>query len=130
VSTLIPQHYVDAQNASSQQLFGFSTKLFNGFEKLVALNLQAVKAAFAENQAIMGKALPSTPAELFALSASLTTPAAEKVAHTTGMCTKSSQTCKRSSHQQRRLSSVGISAMPKASSIISQKTRRPVAKLG
>ncbi|MGF6571612.1 phasin family protein [Paraburkholderia sp. GAS333] len=77
MSTLIPQHAVEAQ-ANIQQLFGFSTKVFEGFEKLTALNLQVFKATLAENHALAMKALSSRPDELFALSASLGKPTAEK----------------------------------------------------
>jgi phasin family protein len=71
---------VNAQNAGVQQAFAFTTKAFDGIEKLVALNLQVVKATLAENQEIMTKALSAKPEELFALSTSLAQPAAEKMA--------------------------------------------------
>jgi phasin family protein len=80
MSTLIPQQLVNAQSAGVQQVFAFATKAFDGIEKLVALNLQVVKATLAENQEIMTKAVSAKPEELFALSTSLVQPAAEKVA--------------------------------------------------
>jgi phasin family protein len=80
MSTLIPQRLVDAQSASIKQLFAFSSNAFDGIEKLTALNLQAVKATLAENQALMGKALSAGPEELVALSTSLAKPTAEKIA--------------------------------------------------
>jgi phasin family protein len=80
MSTLIPQQFFDAQNASVQQLFAFSNKAFEGIEKLTALNLQVVKATLAENQALMAKALSAKPEELVALSTSLAKPTAEKFA--------------------------------------------------
>lgn len=80
MSTLIPQQFLNAQNAGIQQLFAFSNKAFEGIEKLIALNLQVVNATLAENQALVAKALSSKPEELAALSASLAKPTAEKVA--------------------------------------------------
>jgi phasin family protein len=80
MSTLIPQQLVNAQSAGVQQVFAFATKAFDGIEKLVALNLQVVKATLAENQDIMTRAVSAKPEELFALSTSLVQPAAEKVA--------------------------------------------------
>lgn len=79
MSTLIPQQLIAAQNASFQRLFDFSVTAFSGVEKLAALNLQVVKTTLAENQAIVNKALLSKPEELFALSADLAKPTAEKV---------------------------------------------------
>jgi phasin family protein len=78
MSTPIPQQFVDAQNASVQQLFAFSNNAFEGIEKLTALNLQVVKATLAENQALFAKALSAKPEELLELSASLAKPTAEK----------------------------------------------------
>ncbi|MGF6572522.1 MULTISPECIES: TIGR01841 family phasin [Paraburkholderia] len=78
MSTLIPQHAFEAQAATIQQLFAFSTKAFEGFEKLTALNLQVFKATLAENHALAVKAMSSRPDELLALSASLGKPTAEK----------------------------------------------------
>lgn len=80
MSTLFPQQFSDTQNATIQQLFAFSTKAFESVEKLVALNLQVVKATLAENHAIASKALTAKPQELFALSTSLAKPTAEKAA--------------------------------------------------
>jgi phasin family protein len=80
MSTHIPQQLVDAQTASTRQVFSFSSRAFEGFEKLAALNLQVIKATLAENQALAMKALSARPDELVALSASLVKPTAEKVA--------------------------------------------------
>jgi phasin family protein len=79
MSTLIPQQVVDARNTGVQQIFAFSTPAFDSIEKLVALNLQVVKATLAENQAIAMKALSAKPADLFALSTSLAQPTVEKM---------------------------------------------------
>lgn len=80
MNTLIPQQFVQAQNASVQQMFAFSNRAFEGIEKLTALNLQVVRATLAENQALLTKALSARPEELVALSTSLAKPTAEKVA--------------------------------------------------
>ncbi|MEM5458278.1 phasin family protein [Paraburkholderia sp. RL17-373-BIF-A] len=80
MSTLIPQQLVAAQQSSLETLFGLTNKAFEGFEKLVALNLQVGKATLAENQEIVAKALSAgNPGALFALQASLSQPVAEKV---------------------------------------------------
>jgi phasin family protein len=75
-----PQQFADKQNASVQPVFAFASNVFDGIEKLTALNLQVVKATLAENQAILMKTLSATPDEVFALSTSLAKPTAEKVA--------------------------------------------------
>lgn len=80
MNTLIPQQFVQAQNASVQQMFAFSNRAFEGIEKLTALNLQVVRATLAENQALLTKALSARPEELVALATSLAKPTAEKVA--------------------------------------------------
>jgi len=80
MSTLIPQQWVAAQQSGLESFFGLTNKAFEGFEKLVAFNLQVSKTVFAENQEILTQALSaSNPSELFALQASLSQPAAEKV---------------------------------------------------
>jgi phasin family protein len=80
MSTLTPQQLIAAQQANLNAFFGVANKAFAGFEKLVALNLQAGTAALAESQDIVTKAISSgNPGALFALQASLSQPAAEKV---------------------------------------------------
>ncbi|HZZ09552.1 MAG TPA: TIGR01841 family phasin [Paraburkholderia sp.] len=81
MSTLIPQQLIAAQKSGLDTFFGLTNKVFEGFEKLVALNLQVGKQTLAENQALVSKAVTSgNPAELIALQASLAQPTAEKVA--------------------------------------------------
>ncbi|CAB3800817.1 hypothetical protein LMG28614_05253 [Paraburkholderia ultramafica] len=81
MSTLTPQQLVTAQQAGLETLFGLTNKAFEGFEKLVTLNFQVGKATLAESQEILAKGLSaSNPGELLALPASLSQPAAEKVA--------------------------------------------------
>lgn len=77
---IIPQQLIDAQAASTGQLFSFSSKAFEGIENLTALNLQVFKTTLAENHALTMKALSARPDELVALSASLVKPTAEKFA--------------------------------------------------
>ena len=77
---LIPEQLVAAQKAGIESTFGFLTKAFEGWEKLVELNLQVVKATLAENQEIVAKAFSSTDLPgLFALQTSQAQPVAEKV---------------------------------------------------
>ncbi|MDD1790180.1 TIGR01841 family phasin [Burkholderia gladioli] len=79
MSTLIPQQLVTAQQSSLETLFGLTSKVFEGFEKLVALNLQVSKAAIVQNHESVTKAMSGgNPGELLALQASLSQPAAEK----------------------------------------------------
>ncbi|AXE94704.1 TIGR01841 family phasin [Paraburkholderia terricola] len=79
MSTLIPQQLVAAQQSSLETLFGLTNKVFEGFEKLVALNLQVSKAALVENHENLTKALSGgNPGELLALQASLSQPVVEK----------------------------------------------------
>jgi phasin family protein len=79
MSTLIPQQLIAAQQSGLDTLFGVTNKAFEGFEKLVALNLQASKATLAENQQIVADALSAgNPGALFALQASLPQAAGEK----------------------------------------------------
>jgi phasin family protein len=81
MNTLTPQQLIATQQANLDAFFGVANKAFAGFEKLVALNLQVSKATLAESQEIVTKSIStSNPGELLALQASLSQPAAEKVA--------------------------------------------------
>jgi phasin family protein len=80
MSTLTPQQLIAAQQANMDAFFGITNKAFAGFEKLVALNLQATKAALAESQEIVSKVISAgNPGALLALQASISQPAAEKM---------------------------------------------------
>jgi len=80
MSLLTPEQITAAQKANLDTLFGLTNKAFEGFEKLVQLNLEAVKSALAEIQDNAQKALSvKEPQELPALQASLTQPFAGKV---------------------------------------------------
>jgi phasin family protein len=81
MSTLIPQQLAAAQQSGLETFFGLTNKAFEGFEKLIALNLQVSKATLAENQEVLTKALSaSNPGELFALQAGFSQPATDKLA--------------------------------------------------
>lgn len=74
-----PEQLAAAQKANLETLFGLTTKAFEGVEKLVELNLQVVKATFAENVDNAKKVLSAKDAqELVALQVSLLQPVAEK----------------------------------------------------
>jgi len=76
---LTPEQIAAAQKANLETLFGLTSKAFEGVEKLVELNLQVVKATFAENVDSAKKALSAKDAqELLAIQASLVQPVAEK----------------------------------------------------
>jgi phasin family protein len=80
MSTLAPQRWVAAQKAGLETTFHLLTSAFEGVEKLVELNLQAVKATLAESQEIATKALSAKESqELVALEASQVEPATEKM---------------------------------------------------
>lgn len=76
---LTPEQVAAAQKANLETLFGLTSKAFEGVEKLVELNLQVVKATFAENVDNAKKALSAKDAqELLAIQATLVQPVAEK----------------------------------------------------
>ena len=72
---------VAAQKANFETMFGFTTKAFEGVEKLVELNLTASKAAMAEAADTATSILSVKDAqELLALQAGMFQPLAEKTA--------------------------------------------------
>jgi len=74
-----PEQFAAANKAQFDTLFGLTNKAFEGFEKLIELNLQVVKSTLAEGQESAQRALSAKdPQELLALQASLTQPVAEK----------------------------------------------------
>src|ERR1700738_5353431 len=80
MTLLTPEQIGATQKANLDTLFGLVNTAFDGFQKLVQLNLQVVKSAIAESQDNTHKALSvKDPQELLALQASLTQPFAEKV---------------------------------------------------
>jgi len=76
-----PEQFTAAQKANIETLFGLTNKAFEGVEKLVELNLQAVKSALGEAAETTKAVLSVKDAqELLALQAGLLQPAAEKAA--------------------------------------------------
>lgn len=76
---LTPEQLAAANKANLETLFGLTTKAFEGVEKLIELNMQVVKASFAENIDTAQKVLSiKDPQELVAVQAALIQPAAEK----------------------------------------------------
>jgi phasin family protein len=74
-----PEQFAAANKAQFDTLFGLTNKAFEGFQKLIALNLQVVKSTLAEGQENVQRALSVKDAqELLALQASLAQPVAEK----------------------------------------------------
>ncbi|NPT62374.1 phasin family protein [Paraburkholderia elongata] len=71
--------YLAAAKANLDAFFGVAGKVFEGVEKLAALNLQVVRATLAEAQENMTKVSGTTePPQWFALQAGFTGPFAEK----------------------------------------------------
>lgn len=80
MSLLTPEQFVAAQKANLEALFGLTSKAFEGVEKLVELNLQAIRSNLAETQEHTQRALSAKdPQELLALQAGYAQPLAEKV---------------------------------------------------
>jgi phasin family protein len=80
MNLLTPEQTTAAQKANLDTLFGLTNKTFEGFEKLVQLNLEAVNSTLAEIQDNTQKALSvKDPQELLALQASPMQPFTEKV---------------------------------------------------
>lgn len=74
-----PEQIAASQKAGLDAFFGLTGKVFEGVEKLVALNLQAVRSTLVESQENLTKA-PGTPnpQQWLTLQAGFTTPFAEK----------------------------------------------------
>jgi len=80
MSPLTPEQFVAAQKANLETLFGLTGKAFEGVEKLVELNLQAVRSNISEGQEQAQRLLSAKdPQELLALQASYAQPVAEKL---------------------------------------------------
>lgn len=74
-----PERTTASQKASLDAFFGLTGKVFEGVEKLVALNLQVVRSTLAESQENLTKAPGTTdPQQWFTLQAGFTAPFAEK----------------------------------------------------
>jgi len=80
MSSLVPEQLIDAQKTGLETTFGLLTKVLEGTENLVELNVQAVKSTLAESQEILTKAFAAEdPQYLFALQANQVQASAEKV---------------------------------------------------
>lgn len=77
--SLTPEQVIAAQKSNLETFFGLTNKAFEGFEKLVELNVTASRAALADvathTQAVLAA---KDPQELLALQAGLLQPMAEK----------------------------------------------------
>lgn len=77
--TAIPQHILANQKSSIDNLVAIQNSFFEGFEKLVDLNLQAVKATFDDAAQKSQQAIELKDAqEAYAFASSLAQPEAEK----------------------------------------------------
>jgi phasin family protein len=75
-----PEQIAVAQKTNLDALFGLTGKVFEGVEKLIALNLQVVKSTLADAQESTTKASGTTDSQQWlALQAGLTGPFAEKL---------------------------------------------------
>jgi phasin family protein len=74
-----PEQFAAGQKSHVDTFFSLTNKVFEGVEKLTALNLQAAKSIFAETQETAQKTLSGKdPQDLLKLQSGLTQPAAEK----------------------------------------------------
>ncbi|GAB7542304.1 phasin family protein [Cupriavidus sp. CuC1] len=74
-----PEKIVEAQKASLETFVGLTSKAFDGFERLLELNLQTMRSTLAETREGMKRALSvKDPQELMALQIELLQPVAEK----------------------------------------------------
>ncbi|SAL24776.1 TIGR01841 family phasin [Caballeronia humi] len=80
MSSLAPEQIVASQKAGFDTFYGLAAKSFEGFEKLVGLNVQTVRTSLAESQELVGKALSvRDPQELIALQTSQAQAGAERL---------------------------------------------------
>jgi phasin family protein len=79
MNTQAPEQIVAAQKVAVEALYGFFNIALEGYEKLVALNLQAAKASILENEVVTSEALarsakdPQSFIELQSLQSQATT---------------------------------------------------------
>ena len=77
--TAIPQQVLDAQKAALEKIVAVQGSMFNGFEKLVDLNLKVMKATMDEATQVSHKAIGVKDAQdALSLSSSVVQPSAEK----------------------------------------------------
>jgi phasin family protein len=63
MNTQAPEQVVAAQKVAVGALYGFCNTAFEGYEKLVALNLEAAKASILENEVVASEALARSAKE-------------------------------------------------------------------
>jgi len=79
MTLVTPEQFAAANKAQLDTVFGLTNKAFEGFEKLIELNVQVVKSTLAESQENAQRALSVKDAQgLLELQASLVQPVAEK----------------------------------------------------
>lgn len=77
---LTPEQFIAAQQTNLDAAFGLGTKVFEGFEKLVELNVQAAKTTLSESADAARAALAAKdPQQALAVQSSLLKPSAEKL---------------------------------------------------
>jgi len=77
--TAIPQQVLDAQKAALEKIVAVQGSMFNGFEKLVDLNLKVMKATMEEATQVSHQAIGIKDAQdALSLSSSVVQPSAEK----------------------------------------------------
>ena len=75
-----PEQFAAAQKSNLDTSWAVANIMFEGFQKLVELNLQAVKSTLAEGRENVGKTLPANdPQDLVSAQARLIQPTAEKI---------------------------------------------------
>ncbi|SDV49751.1 phasin family protein [Chitinasiproducens palmae] len=79
MSVFNPEQLAAAQRAQLDTLFGLTSKAFEGVEKMMELNIEALRASLSDSREAAGKAAGVKDAqELLALQASIVQPLAEK----------------------------------------------------
>ncbi|MGA7776466.1 MAG: TIGR01841 family phasin [Paraburkholderia sp.] len=71
-----PEQYAAAHRANVETFYGFANQAFDGFQKLIELNLQTAKTTLADAQAAL---LTTDPQELVARQSARTTVVAERI---------------------------------------------------
>ncbi len=80
MNLLSPEQLASTQKANLDAMFVLASKTFDGWQKLVELNLRTARSSLAEAQEHALKALPSSdPQTALALQVSLVGPIAEKI---------------------------------------------------
>ena len=80
MNLLSPEQYLSTQQANLGLVFALANKTFEGWQKLVELNVQTAKSSLADAQEKTLKALPLNSLHAaFALQTSLVEPLAEKI---------------------------------------------------